>query len=85
MLEELIVFLVIGLAAGWAAARLTGAKADSLFSNLAIGVIGAVLGGYIFRRLGIAITGVPHLVNSFVAALAGSIVLLLVLRLVKRA
>jgi len=85
MLEELIIFLVIGLAAGWAGARLVGGKADGLFSNLAIGVIGAVLGGYIFRRLGIAITGVPHLVNSFVAALTGSIVLLVVLRLARKA
>jgi uncharacterized membrane protein YeaQ/YmgE (transglycosylase-associated protein family) len=83
-MEEWIIFLVIGLAAGWAASRLMGGKADSLFNNLIIGVIGAILGGYLFRRFGIAITGVPQLVNAFIAALVGSILLLLALRFVRK-
>jgi uncharacterized membrane protein YeaQ/YmgE (transglycosylase-associated protein family) len=82
-MREILVFLAIGLAAGWAAAKLLGGKDLGLPASLVVGCIGALLGGALFRQLGIAIAGVPVLISHFVAALVGSLLLLLVIRFVK--
>ena len=83
-MREILVFLAIGLAAGWAAAKLLGGKDLGLPASLAVGCIGALVGGALFGRFGIAIAGVPVLVSRFVAALVGSVILLLVIRFVKK-
>jgi uncharacterized membrane protein YeaQ/YmgE (transglycosylase-associated protein family) len=52
-LQSLIVFLVIGLLAGWLAGRIMRRKGFGLVGDLVIGVIGALLGGWLFNLLGI--------------------------------
>jgi uncharacterized membrane protein YeaQ/YmgE (transglycosylase-associated protein family) len=42
--------IVVGLIAGWLAERITG-RSHGLFTNLVVGMIGAVLGGLIFSNL----------------------------------
>ena len=83
-MQEWAVFLLIGLVAGWAAAKLLGDSSPGAIGSLVVGVIGAILGGYLFGRFGIVIQGVPRLISSFISALAGSVILLLVLRFVKK-
>ncbi|MFT6110263.1 MAG: putative membrane protein YeaQ/YmgE (transglycosylase-associated protein family), partial [Planctomycetota bacterium] len=46
---EIIYFLLIGSVAGWLAGQLMKGRGFGLFSNMVIGVLGAVLGGYLFR------------------------------------
>ena len=48
----LIYFLIIGLAAGWLAAILMKGRSLGLLGNMAVGVVGAVLGGYLFNIVG---------------------------------
>jgi len=81
-LLSLILFLVIGLVAGWLASRLMRGGGFGLIGDMVVGVIGAVLGGWIFGLLHIAIGGI---LGSLITALVGAIVLLYVLRLLKRA
>lgn len=81
-LENLILFLVIGLVAGWLASRIMKGRGFGLVGDLVVGVIGALLGGWLFGLLGISLGG---LIGDLVTALIGAIVLLYVLRLVKRA
>jgi uncharacterized membrane protein YeaQ/YmgE (transglycosylase-associated protein family) len=50
--------------------------------SLSAGVIGALIGGWLFSLFGIAIGG---LIGSIVAAVLGAIILLALLRLIKRA
>jgi uncharacterized membrane protein YeaQ/YmgE (transglycosylase-associated protein family) len=83
-LAQLIIFLAIGLAAGWLAERVMRGRGSNLAGSLVVGVIGAIVGGFLFARLGIGLSGVPHLVNSFLAAFAGSILLIVLLRFIKR-
>lgn len=45
-----IAWIVVGLIAGWLAEQVTG-REDSLVANLVIGIIGALVGGFIFGRL----------------------------------
>ncbi len=80
--QSLILFLVIGLVAGWLASRILKGKGFGLIGDLIIGVIGAILGGWLFGFLGITIGGI---VGSLVTALVGAIVFLYILRIIKRA
>jgi uncharacterized membrane protein YeaQ/YmgE (transglycosylase-associated protein family) len=77
---ELIWFLLIGLAAGWLAGQIMKGGSFGLVGNLVVGVIGALLGGFLFRTLGIAAGG---LIGSLITAVVGAIVLLALLRVVK--
>jgi uncharacterized membrane protein YeaQ/YmgE (transglycosylase-associated protein family) len=49
--------------------------------DLIVGVIGAVLGGFLFRQLGIAAGG---LIGALITATVGAVVLVLLVRLIKR-
>jgi uncharacterized membrane protein YeaQ/YmgE (transglycosylase-associated protein family) len=80
--ESLILFLVIGLLAGWLAGNIMKGGGFGLVGDLVVGVIGAFLGGWIFSLLGIASYG---LLGMLITALVGAMVLLFLIRLVKTA
>jgi uncharacterized membrane protein YeaQ/YmgE (transglycosylase-associated protein family) len=80
-LEGLIWFLLIGLIAGWLASIVMKGGRRGVVAYLIIGVIGALLGGWLFGILGIAAGG---LVGSLITALVGAIVLIFLLRLIGR-
>lgn len=46
----IIAWIVVGIIAGWLAEQVTG-RDDSLVANLVIGIIGALVGGFLFGRL----------------------------------
>ena len=79
---HLLWFLLIGLAAGWLAGQILKGGGFGLWGDLIVGVIGALLGGYLFALLGISAGG---LLGSLITATVGAIVLLLLLRLIKKA
>jgi len=81
-LQSLVLFLVIGLVAGWLASRIMRGGGFGLVGDLVVGVIGAFLGGWLFNLLGISLGGI---LGALVTALIGAIVLLYLLRLIKRA
>jgi uncharacterized membrane protein YeaQ/YmgE (transglycosylase-associated protein family) len=81
-LQSLVLFLVIGLVAGWLASRIMRGGGFGLVGDLIVGVIGAFLGGWLFNLLGISLGGI---LGALVTALIGAIVLLYLLRLIKRA
>jgi uncharacterized membrane protein YeaQ/YmgE (transglycosylase-associated protein family) len=74
-------FILIGLAAGWLAGQLSKGGSFGPVGNLIVGVIGALLGGFVFRVLGLTASG---LIGSLVTATAGALLLLWLLRFIKR-
>ena len=78
----LILFLAIGLVAGWLASRVMRGGEFGLVGDLIVGVVGAYVGGWLFGLLGISAGG---LLGSLVTAFVGAVVLLYVIRLIKRA
>lgn len=80
--ESLIIFLVIGLVAGWLASRIMRAGPFGLVGDLIVGVIGAFIGVWLFGLLGVTGGGI---LAALVVALVGAIVLLYLLRLLRRA
>jgi len=75
-------FLLIGLAAGWLAGQIMGGGGFGLTGDLVVGVIGALLGGFLFNLFGLHATG---LLGNLVMAMVGAIVLIALLRVIKRA
>jgi uncharacterized membrane protein YeaQ/YmgE (transglycosylase-associated protein family) len=73
---NLLGFLVIGAAAGWLAGRLMKRRHFGLGGDLFVGVIGSLVGGYLFGLLGLSAYGT---VGAFVTALAGAMVFLYLL------
>jgi len=74
-------FLIIGIVAGWVAGRITKGKGFGLFGNLIVGVLGALVGGFLFDLVGLSAYGV---LGSLITATVGAIVLLLLLGFVKK-
>ena len=60
---HLLWFLLIGLAAGWLAGQILKGGGFGLWGDLIVGVIGALLGGFLFGLLGISAGGAPYAVN----------------------
>jgi|688.fasta_scaffold35897_6 uncharacterized membrane protein YeaQ/YmgE (transglycosylase-associated protein family) len=75
-------FILIGLAAGWLAGQIMGAGSYGVVGDLVVGVIGALLGGFLFRIAGIPMSG--GLLGSLAVATVGAVVLIAGLRVLRR-
>lgn len=74
-------FLLIGLGAGWLAGLLTRGKGFGAAGNLLVGVLGAVLGGFLLDLLGFRSVS---RVGSLISATLGAIVLLAIVGFVRK-
>src|SRR5579863_2511649 len=68
-------WIIIGLLAGWIAGHLTRGRGFGCVVDIILGLLGAVIGGWIFTHLGIALWG------SLLGATVGAIVLVAIARL----
>jgi uncharacterized membrane protein YeaQ/YmgE (transglycosylase-associated protein family) len=76
-------FLLVGVIAGWLAGVLVKGGGFGLIGDLVVGIIGALIGGLFFSGLaGFAGGG---LLGSILVATLGAVLLLVVLRVMKRA
>lgn len=66
-------YLLIGLVAGWLASLIVKGDGSGLLVNLIIGIIGSVLGGWIFSLFGLLAVGT---IGSLITSLVGAIILL---------
>jgi uncharacterized membrane protein YeaQ/YmgE (transglycosylase-associated protein family) len=82
LLWQLLVFLVVGLLAGWLASKIMRGRGLGLIGDLVVGVVGSVIGGLLFGLLGISLGG---FLGRLVVALVGAIILLFLIRLIKKA
>jgi uncharacterized membrane protein YeaQ/YmgE (transglycosylase-associated protein family) len=77
--EGLLVVLVVGIVAGWLAARLVAGGGFGLIGDLILGVLGALIGDWLLPRFNLHLgTG---MVAQIVNATIGAILLLLVIRI----
>jgi uncharacterized membrane protein YeaQ/YmgE (transglycosylase-associated protein family) len=80
----IIAWIVFGLLAGWVAKMLVpGSDPQGCIITMVIGVLGAVIGGFIGSWLGFgAVTGFN--LKSFLIAVVGSVLLLALYHLIRR-
>jgi uncharacterized membrane protein YeaQ/YmgE (transglycosylase-associated protein family) len=82
---SLIILLIIGAIAGWLAGLIVRGFGFGLVGNIVVGIIGALLAGWLLPALGVGFTLGNPLVTSIVYALIGAIVLLVIVGLFRRA
>jgi len=79
--DNLLVIVLVGLAAGWLAGQIIQGTGFGLVGDLLIGIVGAFIGSWLLPQLGIHLgTGlVPAIVNATI----GALVLLLIIRVLR--
>src|SRR5471032_326766 len=81
----LIIFLLIGAIAGWLAGLIVRGFGFGLIGNIVVGIVGALLAGWLLQMLGVGFSLGSPIVTSIVYAMIGAIVLLVLIGLVRRA
>lgn len=77
-MNPLIWFILIGVIAGWLAGQFLKGGGFGIFGDIVVGIIGAVIGGFLFRIIGLSTGG--GLLGNLTAAAIGAVVFLLVIR-----
>jgi uncharacterized membrane protein YeaQ/YmgE (transglycosylase-associated protein family) len=79
-----VAWIVLGLTAGFIASKLVNRHGEGILLDIIIGIIGAVVGGWIMQAVGgTGVTGFN--VWSLLVAVLGAIVLLLIAHAIRRA
>ena len=77
----IIAWIIVGLIAGWLAHAILGGR-GGLFGNIAVGLIGAIVGGFLFEKLRLEV--MPDFWGNLITATIGAIVFLLIWRAIRR-
>ena len=78
----LIAWIIIGALAGLITGKIMKGSGFGFFMDMVVGLIGAVVGGWLAEKVGIAPPGQQGLLLSIVIAVVGAVLLTVVLRLV---
>ena len=72
-----IAWIVLGLIAGFIASKIVNKSGEGMILDIILGIVGAVIGGYLFQTFGMAgVTGVN--LYSILVAVVGAIVFLVI-------
>ena len=80
--EHLLIFLVLGVLAGFLAGKIWKGSGFGLVGDLIVGVIGSFIGYWVFGQLNVSSGG--GIIGFLIAAVIGALILLWLIRLVKR-
>jgi uncharacterized membrane protein YeaQ/YmgE (transglycosylase-associated protein family) len=81
---HLIAWLVLGLVAGFIGSKIVNKSGEGMIMDILLGIVGAFVGGYLFRTFGgHGVTGLD--LYSLIVAVIGAIVVLVVFHAVRRA
>ena len=72
-----IAWIVLGLIAGFIASKIVNKSGEGMILDIILGIVGAVVGGYLFQTFGMAgVTGVN--LYSILVAVVGAIIFLVI-------
>ena len=78
--RSLIGWLVLGLLAGWLAGKISRGRGFGCITDIVLGLIGGVLGGWLFTRLHI-VSHADSFLYSLAAATVGAIIIVAIAHL----
>jgi uncharacterized membrane protein YeaQ/YmgE (transglycosylase-associated protein family) len=79
-----LAWIVLGLLAGFIGSKIVNKQGEGIFLDIVLGIVGAVVGGWLFNTFGASgVTGL-NLYSLFVAVM-GAVVLLIAYHAVRRA
>lgn len=81
---SIIAWVVLGLIAGFIGSKLVNKTGEGFILDIALGIVGAVVGGWLFSMFGMSgVTGLN--IYSLIVAVVGAVVFLLAYRAIRRA
>jgi uncharacterized membrane protein YeaQ/YmgE (transglycosylase-associated protein family) len=81
---SVLAWIVLGLVAGFIASKIVNSRGEGLFLDVVLGIVGAVVGGWLFGLFGVSgVSGVN--LYSLLVAVAGAIVVLFTYHALRRA
>ncbi len=85
-LMSIVIWIIVGALAGWVASMImkTDAQMGAL-ANIVVGIIGAFVGGWVVSLFGTAPAAGQLDIPSILTAILGSVILLFLVKLVRRA
>jgi uncharacterized membrane protein YeaQ/YmgE (transglycosylase-associated protein family) len=79
-----LAWIVLGLVAGFVGSKIVNKTGEGLFLDIVLGIVGAIIGGWLFSMFGASgVTGLN--LYSFAVAVVGAIVVLVVYHAIRRA
>jgi uncharacterized membrane protein YeaQ/YmgE (transglycosylase-associated protein family) len=81
--EALLILILVGAVAGWLAGLIVKGYGFGLAANIVLGIVGAFIGTWLFGKLGVVI--VSGILGTIIAATVGAVLLLLLIRVLRRA
>jgi uncharacterized membrane protein YeaQ/YmgE (transglycosylase-associated protein family) len=78
----ILVWIVIGLIAGWLAHVILGGR-GGILGNIAVGLVGAIVGGFLFEKLNLHV--MPDFWGNLITATIGAVVFLAIWRAIRKA
>lgn len=82
---SLIVTLIIGAIAGWLASLIVKGHGQGLLTDIVVGIVGAIIASFLFPAMGIRMSSPSPILGTIIFATIGAVILLVVLRLIRRA
>ena len=79
----IIIWLIVGAIAGWLAGMVVKGGGFGLIGDIIVGIVGAVIAGWLLPQIGIVIGS--GIIGAIIDAFIGAVILLLIIRLVRRA
>lgn len=79
---DLLTWIIVGLVAGVLASLVMGGTGYGIIGDIIIGIVGAFVGGWLFRSLGVT-SPMGGLAGVIFVAFIGAMVLIFVLRLIR--
>jgi uncharacterized membrane protein YeaQ/YmgE (transglycosylase-associated protein family) len=80
---SIIAWLILGLISGFIASKLVNKTGEGMVMDIVLGIIGAVAGGWLFNRFGMAgVTGLN--IYSMLVSVVGAVVVLVIYHALSR-
>ena len=80
----IIIACVIGAIAGWLAGLLVQGTGFGLVGDIVVGILGALIAGFLFPALGITLTLGGGMLGAIILAFIGAVILLVIVRVIKQ-
>ena len=82
-IESIVIILLIGAVAGWLAGQIVSGYGYGLVGNIVVGIVGAFIAGLVLPSVGLGLGG--GILAAIIHATIGAVVLLVLIKMVKRA
>ena len=81
--QGIIIWIIVGAIAGWLAGMVVKGGGFGLIGDIIVGIVGAIIAGWLLPQIGIAIGS--GIIAAIIDAFIGAVILLVIIKLIKRA